>query len=126
MIEQLKKTATGAAILKDWLGDGLTPVSAEEAEARAGVCIKCPHNMSSDWWSHSIGLVAEAIRKQIGVKNDISATTKFDEQLGTCSICLCHMPLKVWCPMEHISSHTYETEVERYPGFCWIKEGLTK
>lgn len=126
MLEELKKTADGIALLKDWVGSGLEPVSTALANSRAPCCAACEKNITGQWWTNATGLVADAIRKQINFKNGAKLETVLEDKLGTCSVCLCNLSLKVWCPPEHIQNHTTEQQLEKFPDWCWIKKELSK
>lgn len=126
MFEELKKTAAGAAILKDWVGAGLEPVSGELANQRAKVCTACPMNIHGSWWATATGVVASAIRTQLAFKDSADVWVEDEYKLGTCNICICNLPLKIWCPLDHIKAHTTEEQVAMFPTPCWIKSELTK
>lgn len=65
-------------------------VSVEEAEARAKICLSCPHNVFPDKdafvkWSDELAENATGGRR-------VSA----HEQLGNCDVCTCTLKAKVW------------------------------
>jgi len=132
MLEELKKTANGIALLKDWVGSGLEPVDMALADSRAHACCrgkdgkKCPKNVQGKWWNTATGMVADAIRTQLNFKDGAKLHTALEDELGTCDICLCNLPLKVWCPAEHIRNHITEEKLEKFPDWCWIKKELSK
>lgn len=126
MLEEVRKTAAGAAILKEWVGAGLTPVDSSLANGRALICSACPKNTPGNWWAKATGAVASAIRIQMQFKNNIAITTPLDDKLGTCVVCLCNLPLKVWCPTDLVRNHTTEEQLALMPHVCWIKQELTK
>jgi len=121
MDSPLNKLVQGVAVLKDWLGDGMNPVAEDLAGKRAGICVDCHANMRGRWWEKSTNTVANAIRGQMEAKHGLQLETEHDEQLGTCGLCFCNLPLKVWCPMEHILAHTPKEDLTSYPDHCWIK-----
>lgn len=126
MLEDLKKTAAGMAVLKEWLGDGLQSVDAKLANSRAKTCSCCPENIHGNWWAGAAGVVAEAIRLHLHFKDSADVWVEDEDKLGTCDVCLCHLPLKVWCPIEHIKNHTTESQLEHFPDFCWIKKEINE
>lgn len=124
MVEELRATARGAAILKDWLGSGGEPVAPEVASARAAVCMCCPMNDEGSWWEKVKSKIADAIREHLAVKRALKLTTPFDSRLGTCLVCKCNNPLQVWVPIKHVAAHTPPEMVMKFPVFCWKGKGL--
>lgn len=125
MLEEIKATARGAAILKEWIGDGAIPVPAKEASDRAAICVACPLNTEGSWWDNVKSKLAETIREYVAVKRSLKLTTPFDSRLGTCGACKCNNPLQVWVPVEHIRKHTPQEIIDRFPSECWKKKELT-
>lgn len=115
--ERISNVADGSLILKDWLGDGAVPVPPEQAQNRADVCIRgveghaCPHNKDG---FEPIEEAAEFIRRQVEQKNQLQLSVEGEEQLKTCQICWCHLPLKVHVPMEHILAQTTEKMAAKF------------
>jgi hypothetical protein len=131
MIETLKQTATGAAILREWLGDGGVPVHPVIAERRAKQCAHgvsgkgCPHNRAGKWWERMLlDPIAAAIRRHIGAKNNMRLFTKYDDQMQMCDRCGCSNLTKPWVPMEHIKAHTSREQFDKFPEWCWITREL--
>lgn len=130
VIESLRQTATGIAILKDWLGDGANPVALEAAEQRAGVCTTgnngepCPLNVEPKWWERSKLGIAEIIRNHLEVKNEMNLRVSSEELLHMCRACGCALPLKVHVPIEHIKDHIKPEMMERLVPYCWIRKEL--
>lgn len=120
-----KQLATGTAILADWLGDGLTPVSNEQAQYRADFCSgritcnPCPWNKIGFTVT---GAIAQAILAQMEVRNKMVARVQGDDNLGTCLRCGCHLPLKVHTPFQTILKHTNKNDFQYFPPAteCWI------
>ena len=125
LIEELRNDAAGLKTLKDWVGEGLVPVSKEQAESRATACTKgydgkpCQFNKAPLWWESAKGSIAEAIKKQIELRNKMELSTSQDADLHMCSACGCCLVLKIFTPIKYIKSHTPEGRVELYPRFCW-------
>lgn len=109
--------AKGAQILRDWIGDGGEVVPRELAEKRSDICAICPRNKSglpiAEW-------VSDVIREQVGVKNFLELNTPQDDNLHTCELCDCPLPLKVW--QLHRRVKLNEDEVEKYPTYCWLRK----
>ena len=130
-IDEIKREATGMAILRDWWGDGLHHVRQEIADHRSKTCVAgddgnpCPHNKAPRWWEHHKSAIADAIIHQIGVKERLKLSTPLENSLAMCSICGCCLQLKVWTPIEHIARHMPVEQLARYPEFCWQRKEIT-
>lgn len=114
------QVADGVQILKDWLGDGATPVPSVQSQARADICLRCTFNTSG---FKPIAAVAEIIRQQVEKKHELKLTVSGEENLHTCDICWCHLPLKVHVPMQYILENTPEPMLEKFrqdQPACWI------
>lgn len=117
---------TAMAILKDWLGNGLSPVPQEVADRRAATCLagnngkECPFLVAPRWWQeHSTEPIAMAIKDQLEKKSEMKLDTSLDRVPSMCKKCGCAMPLKVWVPIQHIATHTPENKISEYPAYCW-------
>lgn len=122
----VKRVSAGVAILMDWLGSGGKPVDYAVADRRAAVCATCPKNDGGDWKAYFTGPVAEKIRVQLEMKNDLKLRTLHDEKLTVCSGCDCPIQLKVHAPIEHIMAHTSEEVKARLDPRCWVLQEGTK
>ena len=122
LARRAKKTAAGVKCMREWLGNGAIPVAQEEAECRTNICAGCPKNDKGNWWDMVTGAVAEAIKSQLQTKENLRLSTSKETEIGTCSVCYCHLPLKVWVPMEHIKKYTDEETLAEFPSNCWIYE----
>ena len=123
LLNRIQQDIEGAKVLKDWMGDGMAPVPREQAEARAAICELCPKNKKEKWWNLHQYLrdkIAEAIRYQIEMKKHLKMTLPNEDELGTCDVCGCNMPLKVWAPLHHILAHTPADA--QWSECCWIPE----
>ncbi len=113
-------TAAGAALLTEWLGDGMKPVETSEAERRAQICVKCPLNSLGDFWTRIQASAASRLKQLAEMKNGMNLKTTVDDKLFSCQGCDCWQPLKTWVPIHHILAHTSdETKTKLDPG-CWI------
>lgn len=118
--------SNGANILFRWLGDGAKPVDPAVSQARADVCLHvaggnpCPYNQPG---AKPIERIAEIIRAQTEEKNNLKLSVDDEENLHTCSLCWCSLPLKVHVPIEHILSGTpgpMFDKFKREQPKCWI------
>jgi hypothetical protein len=130
-LNEIKQTAVGAAVLADWLGDGLHLVAQEKADRRALSCLTgndgagCPHLSHPGWWDSAKGSVASAIKKQLEAKAGLKLETDLDRNVPRmCSVCGCCAPLKAWAPIKHIAAHTPEDLVKKFPPHCWIRQEI--
>lgn len=124
IIDEIRQDANGAAILKDWLGEGV-PVRQEHANGRALVCLRgnaggaCPHHKEPNWWERTKHIIAAVIQQHIAMKNRLNLSTPYDDKLAMCVACGCALPVKVWVPIKHIAAHTKPETFEKMPEFCW-------
>jgi len=116
----LKRVAAGVGVLLDWLGSGGKPVDQAVAEHRANVCATCPKNDGGPWTSYFTGKVADKIKTQLEMKNDLSLRTSQDDKLTVCSACDCPLQLKVHTPLHHVLAHTSPEVKVRLDPNCWI------
>ena len=114
-VDRVRKDIRGLAVLGAWVGAGGKPVSADVAERRALVCSRCPKNRPG---YKPEALVARAIRLHEAYRHRLNLTTSLDAKLKSCSICHCHLPLKVWVPISKVRQDTNASEM---PDWCWIK-----
>lgn len=118
----VQRVKNAADILLDWLGDGGAPVDAELADERSKVCEPCPqNNASGDWISKA---VSGRILKHLRVKHELGLSVANESKIGTCNECGCHLPLKVWTPLKHISENTSTEELKAFPAHCWIRKEM--
>ena len=126
----VRKMAAGVATLLMWLGKGGAPVPAELSAKRSMICArrsrpdgstyKCPKNVNSDLTSLFTMPVANLLRKQLQVRNDMKLTTPHDERLGVCDACACPLKLKVHTPLADIVEHMTDTVKNDLDPECWI------
>lgn len=116
---ELKNDLAGLATLRDWVGGSLLPVTSEHAEGRAAICVTCPNNSKEGWWNTAKDAIATEIRKQIGLKDKLKLATRYDGDIGTCSVCSCNLPLLVWTPLSLIKEHEPPERIPTYPPFCF-------
>lgn len=127
IFDEIKASAKGAEILTEWLGAGGSPVPDWQAEARAGVCESCPFNRYPKWWESAKDAIANRIKDHLTVKHRLGFRLKNEDAMHMCAVCSCTLPLKVWCPIDHIKNHTHADTLAAFPKVCWIRaeiEGL--
>lgn len=122
----VKALAGGGMILSDWLGEGGVPVPVQQAQARANVCLSCPHNTKGGFLVSKITKpIAMAIHSQLKLKHDMALKLEGEENLQTCNICICNLRLKPWVPTKHLMEHTSEEVLNEFPEECWVKKELS-
>lgn len=119
--EGTSKLANGVRVLSDWVGDGMKPVSLEKAEARASVCKGCRYNELGHGAAMLTERAAQYIHEQMNHKAGENLAVSDEDKLGTCDVCYCNLPLKVWVPWKTISDRTPKKMMEKFPDHCWIK-----
>lgn len=121
LVAKGKQLLTGANVLADWLGDGLKPVSQEEAQNRANICKGCPRNNPG---FKPVETIAAIIHSWAEKKNEMKLTVIGEDKLHTCSICFCSLPTKIWVPMETIKEKTPQSMFDKFssdaPKNCWM------
>lgn len=116
-----KRAVAGAALLIDWLGDGLKPVSPAHANQRAAVCAECVLNRDGNVIQSSMGAAARGFLLLMEARMQMNLITPFDSKLKTCQACDCDLKLKVHAEMAHIKKHTTTDTYERLAPQCWIR-----
>lgn len=126
-VEDVKRLASGAAVLFEWETTGLPPVAAELATKRASICAgadgsgRCPKNGTQESVAQVItAAFADGMRKRLQRLHDLNLTTPHDAQLGVCTACLCPLALKVHTPMELILKRLKPRERADLDSRCWI------
>lgn len=123
--EAVGRLSHGANVLMDWVGSGGKPVSTELAQQRADTCLgrtsgsPCPHNQAG---FKPVQKAAEVIKAQIEKKNELKLSVQGEEKLQTCLACWCHLPLKIWTPIEHVVENTPTSMIEKLRQVkpdCW-------
>jgi hypothetical protein len=112
----------GADTLVDWIASGAEAVVPEQSANRAAVCATCPKNGQGDLLSYFTKPAAEAIRRTVERKNEMSLTTPDDDKLGICEVCDCPLKLKVHLPIETIVKKLSPVTRSELPDFCWIRK----
>lgn len=107
----------GIAVIENFFYGEKRMVSQETAEARAEICLKCPHNIFPDKdlfvkWSDE---VAEATTH--------GRRTSQHDKLGNCGVCSCTLKAKVFYGGE---IELPKDQFNALPDFCWQREGRAK
>ncbi|HEU4344047.1 MAG TPA: hypothetical protein VFU31_21030 [Candidatus Binatia bacterium] len=124
IVRSARHAAVGSKIIIDWLGSGGQPVAQELAQARADVCLQCPKNQEGHFVAKLTAFVAKAIHDQRREKLRMGLRVNGEDRIHTCSVCSCHLPLKLFVPYDVIAARTLESEWKEFPDFCWVlKEG---
>lgn len=113
--DRLRQDTEALQILTDWVGDGGNPVPQIIADARAKTCIACPQNQPKQRGLEST--VAKEILRQERIRTSLRLRSNGEAMLNTCQVCSCHLPLKVWVPLEHIVKHS----TMEMPDNCWVR-----
>ena len=118
LFERLKHYLDGARILSAWIGDGSHPVSQEQAQARANVCLECERNQPRVGITES---VASAIKETVDLKNALDLMVDGELGLKSCEVCDCPLRLKVWVPLSYQVKYMREEEIKLHPAHCWLR-----
>ncbi len=116
VLESAKAIPNGIKAIKEWLGDGGIVVDKEESQRRANICLHCNHN-KEDWIV--TGLIADAVRHHLEVKNALRLRVDGERSLGRCDVCQCVLRLLVHEPIENVKKQMKYNPSESYPGHCW-------
>jgi hypothetical protein len=117
---EVKKAVAGVGLITEWLGSGLKPCSAEEAQKRAAICQRCKKNENPNTLQSAYGVVADGLHLLMQAKSDLKLATQYDSDLHSCKVCDCDLKLKVWAPGEHVLAHTSEEVRKNLDPDCWI------
>jgi len=118
------KSVALVEMLQDWLGEGMIPVSRQQAQARANVCLACPMNENGRVDEFFKGAVASFIRRQVEIKNDMKLRVEGEKKLHICSACYCILRLKTWVPIKHLAEITDDETLKKFHSSCWIPKEL--
>lgn len=119
-LSSVRNVAAGAKTLASWIGSGAQPVTREQAEKRAAVCVKCPLNQPGDFSNFFTRATSELLRMQVQTAQELDMTTPHDAKLGVCSGCDCPLRLKTWVSLEPILEHMLPEAKSALHENCWI------
>jgi len=132
LLEEFRNDVEGLELLRDWLGEGTSPVSEIKALHRACVCASgnqgkpCPLNLEPNWWDRVKSMIANTIKMELEMKQHLKLETCLDESLSMCGACGCCLRLKIWTPIEHIKAHLSPENLAKTPEFCWMRKELNE
>lgn len=118
----VQAAAVGANTIKEMFGSEGPVKDAKVAAWRAEHCLNCPKNdKTTSWESFFTVPASNLIRKALSIFKDLDLKTDLDPYLGTCTVCLCPLKLKVWARLDHILKHLPAEDKARLPQEqCWI------
>jgi hypothetical protein len=116
ILEQASQVYEGAKTMKDWLGSGAETVPWNLAQERANVCVRCPMNKPG---SVATGAIADAIKKQVEIKNHLKLRVVGEKSLHHCEGCGCVLRLKIHIPIDKLGLNANTISV--FPDNCWQK-----
>ena len=107
-----------------WIGGAILGrkvwVDQEEADRRAAICVQCNLNVSV---SGSCAACADKFAKVMAIVG--SRKTRFDEDLGACSLCGCLLQVAVHVPLEAQCAGVSEKLRDEFKtvSWCWKQCG---
>lgn len=106
----------GEEVAREWLGDKCETVHRDHASVRARTCVHCPEHIYP-----ATSLPAHLGRfLMLGTMMLRKADLKVEEKIGSCGVCDCYLPLKVWIKPKVIFNHMEPGEIDDYPVNCWL------
>ena len=124
-VAAVKKMASGARSISQWIEMGLPHVEQAEANARAEICVKCPKNNKKPLTDLFTTPVAAMIKKNMERQEGVNLRTPWDADLATCDACWCPMKTKVWYPTDLVLENLKpDQKAELHPA-CWILKLLS-
>jgi hypothetical protein len=101
-------------------------VSKEVAESRALICSRCPLNVRVPGCA-SCSQMANVVADAKG-----GGTTKYDNLLQSCAICLCSNEAQIWIPIEYLRKGVTDVMMGQFKEFnetggeCWKAKELAE
>lgn len=117
LIEKASRIKNGIKILHEWIGSGGVPAHQEVAQARTNTCLACPLNQPGAFLTEAI---AESVREEVELKNEIGLKTEGIEKLHSCAACSCFLPLKIFIPIENLAAYENPESLAKYDSLCWV------
>jgi hypothetical protein len=117
LIDRAKQIKDGMSTLTAWLGSGAQTIPLLDAQKRANVCIRCPMNQLG---SPATGAIADAIQKQVELKNKLELRVLGEKLLHHCTGCGCVLRLKIHIPITRLGLTT--DELTKYDDNCWMRK----
>ena len=119
LIQKVKNLAEGAEHIINWLGSGCEVVSPADAQRRANICLKCPHNKADGVVAPAI---AKVVKKTLEKKNEMQLRVNGEKSLHTCAQCSCVIRLLVWERQIKIEPYLSTEQRAGLPNYCWKLE----
>lgn len=111
--------------LWNWLNSGGSLVDQSLANSRAETCVPCHNNVNVDQ-AVKIGCCgrgANAAMNELKKRIIQTRSTPSDNNLKSCALCGCYLPVKVWIPIDAMG--ITKEDANAYPAFCFIKKELS-
>ena len=118
----VSKVAAGVTALVSWIKSGAEAVPQEVANKHAEICASCPLNDRGDWTRLFTVPAQNAIRAAMSQRREWKLSTPSDDKLAVCSACNCPIPLKVWMPLQAITSKMPQESFNALHEACWIRQ----
>lgn len=105
--------------ISGWIGEGGKPVHPDQAQARANVCLKCPHNVNRPIEEFLKDGAALTAKRLLELKSKMNLRVQGEKSLHLCELCGCVLRLKVHEPLKFIleGSSTEDLIPE-----CWVNQ----
>jgi len=87
VVGAIRNVAAGVGVLLDWLGSGAKPVEQSLADSRAAICSTCPKNDGGDFTAFFTTPIADKIRTQLRIPDDLKLRTPHDDKRTGCKAC---------------------------------------
>lgn len=112
----------GTKVLASFILDGSKPVSYEEFERRARICVACPYNIRFD--TPCTGVCGELL--SLAQKISGGQGTSYDRSLKSCAVCSCWNAAQCWIPVEHLAKGVTEDMRKQFKSVsgCWKGSAL--
>jgi hypothetical protein len=105
--------------MNEWLGEGGHPVDSSVAASRALQCRGCAFNQRGSGYVDS---AAGAFKRHLEAKMKARLSVLKEEELHTCQLCRCYLPLKIHVPHVHIRAFQREDvrqAIMKGKSDCW-------
>jgi hypothetical protein len=107
----------GTTTFVSWALKKFALVDQALANERGNVCSRCYYNIGVSGTCGSCGYL-----QNLASSFTRGRVTANDSFLKACAVCQCSLRVKVWTPIESIAAGTPNTDLPRYPDFCWIRK----
>ena len=117
-VDDIKKIASGAAILIEWDKSNQPPVHSVLADSRALICAACPKNDVAKLEHWRMVPVAGALQSRTARITDMNLKTPSDAKLGLCDALFVPTEKLVHAPLAIINSRVKNRELLH--NRCWL------